>query len=96
MMPFSGVLRRQGAPSPIDRRRGEAHNSLASECRCRRFGPPVSARASGLSARREMAMDENKDRVEAEFENGSMFSSNKIMIGMILIALLAVLIGMGD
>lgn len=41
-------------------------------------------------------MDENKDRVEAEFENGSMFSSNKIMIGMILIALLAVLIGMGD
>ena len=40
-------------------------------------------------------MDENKDRVEEEFESGSMFSSNKIMIGMVVIALLAVLVGMG-
>jgi hypothetical protein len=57
-------------------------------------GPPgVRSRPSALKGR--WVMDENKDRVEEEFESGSMFSSNKIMIGMIVIALLAVLIGMG-
>jgi hypothetical protein len=40
-------------------------------------------------------MDENKPEVEDEFEGGSMFASNKILIGMVVIALLAVLIGMG-
>lgn len=41
-------------------------------------------------------MDENKQQqVEDEFESGSMFSSTKILIGMVVIALLAVLIGMG-
>lgn len=40
-------------------------------------------------------MDENKETTEAEFEGGSMFTSNKIMIGMIAIAVIAVLVGMG-
>src|SRR3546814_10874615 len=41
------------------------------------------------------AMDENKLQVEDEFEGGSMFASNKILIAMVVIALIAVLIGMG-
>lgn len=40
-------------------------------------------------------MDEDKARDDEEFEGGSMFTSNKILIGMVVIALLAVLIGMG-
>ncbi|HEY9552855.1 hypothetical protein [Allosphingosinicella sp.] len=40
-------------------------------------------------------MDENKLQVEDEFEGGSMFASNKILIAMVVIALIAVLIGMG-
>ena len=40
-------------------------------------------------------MDEDEERVGDEFDDGSMFSSNKILIGMVVIALLAVLVGMG-
>src|SRR3546814_12474829 len=41
------------------------------------------------------AMDENKLQVEDELAGGSMFASNKILITMVVIALIAVLIGMG-
>ncbi len=40
-------------------------------------------------------MDENRQEAEDEFERGSMFASNKILIAMVVIALLAVVIGMG-
>lgn len=40
-------------------------------------------------------VDENRNEVGEEFETGSMFSSNKILIAMVAIALLAVLVGMG-
>lgn len=40
-------------------------------------------------------MDDRKEPAGDEFEGGSMFASNKILIGMVVVALLAVLVGMG-